>query len=311
MEGGSEHMGQTLLIIDDSEAVRNRVKESVASCGLFDTILEAPDGLLGFKLLREHSVDLVLCDLIMRGVDGFKFLALKRSDPRFDDVPVILLTGQETVSSKVRALDSGASDYLVKPFDDAELVARLRVHLKVKQLQDALREKNRELEDLSRRDPLTGVANRRAFHELLDAEFARCARYGRPFSFMMVDLDHFKNVNDTHGHQAGDLALITTAKTLVGQLRTNDMVGRYGGEEFAVILPETAHSGAMLVAERCRVKIASTPLIYADTVFSVTASMGLASVPDPRASTTEAMIRLADEALYDAKRQGRNRLIAA
>ncbi len=304
-------MGQTLLIIDDSEAVRNRVKESLASSGLFDTVLEAPDGLLGFKLLREHSVDLVLCDLIMRGVDGFKFLALKRSDRKYDDVPVILLTGQENVGSKVRALDSGASDYLVKPFDDAELVARVKVHLKVKQLQDALREKNRELEDLSRRDPLTGVANRRAFHEALATEFARCARYGRPFSFMMVDLDHFKAVNDTHGHQAGDVALISTAKLLVSQLRTNDMVGRYGGEEFAVILPETPHANALQVAERCRAKIAGTPLVHNDTVFSVTASMGLASLPDPRVSSTEEMIRLADEALYDAKRQGRNRLIAA
>lgn len=304
-------MGQTLLIIDDSEAVRTRVKESLAQSGLFDTILEAADGLIGFKMLREHAVDLVLCDLIMRGVDGFKFLALKRSDRTYDDVPVILLTGQETVGSKVRALESGASDYLVKPFDDAELVARLRVHLKVKQLQDALREKNRELEDLSRRDPLTGVANRRAFYELLTSEYARCQRYGRPFSFMMVDLDHFKRVNDTHGHQAGDVALVSTAKLLVGQLRTNDMVGRYGGEEFAVILPETPHNAALLVAERCRVKIASTPLVYNDAVFSVTASMGLASLPDPRAVSIEEMIRLADEALYDAKRQGRNRLIAA
>lgn len=304
-------MGQTVLIIDDSEAVRNRVKESLASSALFDTVLEAADGLIGFKMLREHPVDLVLCDLIMRGVDGFKFLALKRSDRKFDDVPVILLTGQENVGSKVRALDSGASDYLVKPFDDAELVARVKVHLKVKQLQDALREKNRELEDLSRRDPLTGVSNRRAFHEALSTEYARCARYGRPFSFMMVDLDHFKNVNDTHGHQAGDVALISTAKLLVGQLRANDVVGRYGGEEFAVILPETPHTSALQVAERCRAKIASTPLVHNDTVFSVTASMGLASLPDPRVCSTEEMIRLADEALYDAKRQGRNRLIAA
>ena len=304
-------MGHTLLIIDDSEAVRNRVKESLAASALFDKIVEAPDGLVGFKMLREHSIDLVLCDLIMRGVDGFKFLALKRSDPAFNDVPVILLTGQENVGSKVRALDSGASDYLVKPFDDAELVARVRVHLKVKQLQDALREKNRELEELSRRDPLTGSYNRRAFHEALSTEYVRCARYGRPFSFMMVDLDHFKRVNDTHGHQAGDLALITTANLLVSQLRTNDMVGRYGGEEFAVILPETAHQGAMLVAERCRLKIANTPLVYGDAVFSVTASMGLASLPDPRVCSTEDMIRLADQALYDAKRQGRNRLIAA
>jgi len=304
-------MGQIALIIDDSEAVRSRVKDTLGACGLFDTILEATDGLMGFKLLREHPVDIVFCDLIMRGVDGFKFLALKRSDRNFDDVPVILLTGQENVGNKVRALDSGASDYLVKPFDDAELVARARVHLKVKQLQDALREKNRELEDLSRRDPLTGIANRRAFHEALDVEYARCARYGRPFSFMMVDLDHFKAVNDTHGHQAGDLALISSAQVLVGQLRSNDLVGRYGGEEFAVILPETPHAAALQVAERCRVKIASTPLTYNDTVFSVTASMGLASLPDPRAHSTEELIRLADEALYDAKRQGRNRLIAA
>jgi diguanylate cyclase (GGDEF)-like protein len=224
---------------------------------------------------------------------------------------VILLTGQEQVGSKVRALDAGATDYLVKPFHEAELVARLRVHLKVKQLQDALREKNHELEELSRRDPLTSVYNRRAFHESLELEFARHARYARPFSFMMVDLDHFKRVNDTHGHQAGDLALTTAANVLVATLRTNDVVGRYGGEEFAVLLPETPPAAALLVAERCRATIANTPLVHGETVFSVTASIGLASMPDPRVSSTEELIRLADEALYAAKDHGRNRLIAA
>lgn len=304
-------MGHTLLIIDDSEAVRSRVKSALAPATMFDTVLEAADGLTGFKLLREHPIDLVLCDLVMRGVDGMKFLALKRSDRAHDDVPVILLTGQEGVGSKVRALESGASDYLVKPFDDAELVARVRVHLKLRQLQGALRDKNRELEELSRRDPLTGVANRRAFDERLAAEHARCVRYGRPFSLAMVDLDHFKLVNDTHGHQAGDLALVTVANILVAQLRTSDIVGRYGGEEFVLMLPETPSDPALLVADRCRTKIERTPLVYGGVTFSMTASLGIVNAPDARATSPAEMVRLADEALYAAKHQGRNRVVVA
>lgn len=304
-------MGHTLLIIDDSEAVRSGVKQALAPSAMFDTVLEAADGLAGFKVLREHDVDLVLCDVVMRGVDGIKFLALKRGDRAHDDIPVILLTGQEGVGNKVRALESGASDYVVKPFADEELVARVRIHLKIKQLQDALREKNAELEAVSRRDPLTGVANRRAFDERLAAEHARCTRYGRPFSFAMVDLDHFKRVNDTHGHQAGDLTLVTVANILVAQLRTSDLVGRYGGEEFVLMLPETPPDAALLVADRCRATIQQTPLEYQGKAFNVTASIGVMNAPDPRASSPTEMVRLADEALYTAKHQGRNRVVRA
>lgn len=276
-----------------------------------EKILIADNGLHGYKLLRENPIDLVLCDLNMPGIDGFKFLNLKGSSSEFDDIPVIMLTGQSDVNSKVRGLDVGASDYLVKPCDDAELVARVRVHLKVKHLQDQLRLSNAELERLTRTDPLTGVANRRYFLETLNNEYHRSLRYHRPLSFVMLDIDFFKKVNDTYGHQAGDRALVKVAKVLKRELRMQDFVARYGGEEFAILLPETKDIDAAVAATRCRKNIEVTPIVQNEIRFSVTVSMGLASLPNERVNDVESLIRLADEALYEAKRTGRNRMVTA
>jgi two-component system cell cycle response regulator len=301
----------TVLIIDDSENVRVSLKRVVEGMAGIKKVLTANNGLQGYKLLRDNPVDLVLCDLNMPGIDGFKFLNLKSSSSEFDDIPVIMLTGQSDVNSKVRGLEVGASDYLVKPCDDAELVARVRVHLKVKLLQDQLRIKNAELEKLTRTDPLTGVSNRRYFLETLTNEYHRSLRYHRPLSFVMLDIDYFKKVNDTHGHQAGDQALIKVAKALIRELRMQDFVARYGGEEFAILLPETKDVDAVVAATRCRKSIEVTPIKHNDIRFSVTVSMGLSSLPNEKVDDVEALIKLADEALYEAKRTGRNRLVTA
>ena len=212
----------TVLIIDDSEAVRLRVQEVLAQEPKVSRVLTASDGIAGFKLLTEHPVDLILCDLIMPVLDGFKFLALKQTKKELADIPVIMLTGEEDIRAKVRGLEAGAHDYLTKPFDAHELLARLRIHLKLKDLQDALKEKNLRLEQLSRTDELTGLNNRRYFMEMLRTEFRRAERYGEAFVLVMVDIDHFKRVNDTYGHLMGDRALVTVAQRLTQSARTQE-----------------------------------------------------------------------------------------
>jgi two-component system, cell cycle response regulator len=300
----------TVLIIDDSDSVRTSLKRVVEGMKGVEQVLLADNGLQGYRYLRENSVDLVLCDLNMPGIDGFKFLNLKNSNVEFNDIPVIMLTAQGDVNSKVRGLEVGASDYLVKPCDDAELVARVNVHLKVKQLQDQLRIKNNELEKLSRTDPLTAIANRRHFVETLTYEYHRAVRYRRPLSFIMIDIDYFKKVNDDYGHLAGDHTLVAVANALKCDLRKQDLLARYGGEEFALLLPETMNQEAITVAERCRRNVEANSIVFNEMRFTVTVSLGLSSVPNDETNDVDMIIKRADDALYEAKRSGRNRLVA-
>ena len=298
----------TVLIVDDSEAMRNQLRQTLEKHRMFDEFLTANDGLEAYRKLRTNKVDLVLCDLDMPRFDGFKFLSLATADATTLEIPVILLTGHEEIENKVKGLSAGASDYLTKPFHPAELIARVRVHLDMKHLRDQLREKNRDLEVLARVDALTGVANRRWLMEALTAEFTRCQRYNRPCSLLMFDLDHFKNINDQYGHQAGDAVLISVAKVLQSALRASDTIGRYGGEEFAIILPETRCADAITVAERCLSLVRELPIGVDSQTLHVTTSVGIAGLPDDAIHNLQELVRAADDALYEAKRNGRDRL---
>ena len=306
-------MGHTVLIIDDSETVRERVKQTLSTTAVFDRYLMAEDGMAGFKVLVNEKVDLILCDVVMPGFDGFKFLGLKKAKSEFQGIPVIMLTGNDDLETKVRSLTAGASDYLTKPFHEEELVARVRIHMKIKNLQDDLKEKNVILEELTRTDPLTKIPNRRYFMQCLDTEFERAQRYGWPLSYVMCDLDHFKNLNDEHGHQAGDTALVMVAAKLVETLRAHDVAGRYGGEEFSMVLPETDGEGAVIVADRCRKVIEETPFDANGVPLNITMSVGVSTYYPNREDATierpEQLIKLADEALYVAKDSGRNRVV--
>ncbi len=304
-------MRKTVLIIDDSQAVREHVKAVLEQRKVFDRILTASDGIAGFKQLLDNAVQLVLCDLMMPTLDGFKFLSLKQAKPELAEIPVIMLTGHEDSRAKIKGLEAGAADYLLKPFDDEELVARVRVHLKLKILQDELRDKNKRLEELSNTDSLTLIANRRHLLATLDSEWRRAARYRTSLACVMTDLDLFKPINDRFGHPVGDMALAAVAGVLRQGLRDSDMVGRYGGEEFMLVLPQTNSEGATAVAERCRRGIERLVLAAGDGTFTISASFGVAATPHPEIARVDDLIRLADEALYRAKQAGRNRVEAA
>jgi diguanylate cyclase (GGDEF)-like protein len=241
--------------------------------------------------------------------DGMKFLALRATRAELAHIPVIMLTAERDSERKAEILDRGASDYVTKPFNEKELIARVRVHHRVKALQDQLREANVRLESLAVTDGLTGLFNRRHFDRLLVGEVQRTLRYKVPLVVLLLDLDHFKQVNDTYGHPAGDLVLKNVSRVLSAGVRSTDFVARFGGEEMAVILTQTGLPAAAEVAERLRAQIAATPHDCQGTTLYKTASFGLAAFDGAGTPVSpEELLTRADQALYRAKHSGRNRV---
>jgi diguanylate cyclase (GGDEF)-like protein len=275
---------------------------------LFDNYLEASDGLEGFKAVMDAKPDLVICDLVMPRMDGFKFLQMVNSREELRDIPIIILTSSSDQESKVGGLEHGACDYVTKPFDAAELVARVKIYLKIKRLQDELRSANEHLKKLSITDPLTSLYNRRYVTEILDKEFERAKRQHELLSIVIFDVDHFKKINDTYGHQYGDAVLVAIAEAAPRGLSTYDVVARYGGEEFVFVLPETPLTGGVVVAERLREAVQSLSFAPPMDGLSVTVSSGIATYPSPQVDSVTTLLRQADDALYRAKQNGRNRV---
>jgi two-component system, cell cycle response regulator len=288
------------LIIDDSPDALAVAKARLAKENL--DILSAGGGAEGLETARRERPDLILLDLDMPGMSGFDVCRALKADAELCMTPVIFLTGSGCQADKVKGLDLGAVDYVTKPFDGVELQARVRVALRTKHLQDLLVK-------YAQVDPLTELWNRRALEERLRHEWARVLRYGSSLAFVMVDLDHFKLVNDTYGHPAGDQVLRDVATILAGECRDTDVPARYGGEEFTIVLPSHRVPGAAVLAERCRWKIEDARVHASGAEIRVTASFGVAD-SDGYASCEE-MIEAADKALYRAKQDGRNRVAMA
>lgn len=307
-EANSTPLKSNILIVDDSEAVRRKIKDILKKADVVEFCFEAKSGLDGFKMLMEKRVDLVICDVVMPEFDGFKFLISKATRPEFIEIPVIMLTSEEDITKKIKGLEQGASDYITKPFDEGELLARVKVHLKIKHLQDELKEKNVRLKELSGTDDLTQINNRRRFMEYFDKEFSRARRYHHPMAFVIFDIDYFKQVNDKHGHLIGDRVLIQLTQEMSKTMRVSDIIGRYGGEEFTLILPETDMHGAVPYAERFRKHIEQTKFGEEKNPLKITVSGGVAGIPDIPAETVDELLKKADEALYRAKANGRNRI---
>ena len=297
----------TILVAEDSTVVRAVTVAHLEAAGY--AAVEAADGHAALALAESAAPDVMLLDIEMPGLDGYQVLAQLRLDEVGSRLPVIFLTARSTPDEVAAALDAGAQDFLTKPFNSAELLARVRAAVRVKRLEDELRRRNAELHRLARIDALTGLHNRRHLDEQLFALAKGAVRRGHPLGVLLLDLDHFKEINDTRGHAAGDVVLRTVALRIAGTLRGEDVVGRWGGEEFLILLPTTECEGARQLGERVLAEIAreAVPLADGGSV-CVTASIGCAAgVPrDP-----EALVRAADGALYAAKACGRARLEVA
>ncbi|WNG44960.1 diguanylate cyclase [Archangium minus] len=316
---------RTILLVDDDPANIQHVREGLASHGY--RFREAHDGTEALRSIREVRPDLIIMDVEMPrlgGVEVCRIIKANGGEGGFGFIPVILVTARQA-AGKVEGLELGADDYLVKPFDMLELSARVKSMLRLKVLQDALVEKNRELDRankelaqkreellaLTRIDALTGLYNRRYFEERLTEEFIRSTRYRSPLSLVMLDIDHFKKLNDNYGHPFGDEVLRTVARTVRSKLREVDFVARYGGEEIIALLPETGPKEALGACERVREAIASLQLEHraqdgTRQQVRCSASLGVASVPAKSILALEELLRVADVCLYEAKGAGRN-----
>lgn len=294
----------TVLIADDSLVVRAVVREHLEQEDYH--VVEAVDGRAAVQQCREDPPDVVLLDIEMPGLDGYQVLAELKGEPGLADIPVVFLTSRVGMDDVVAGLRGGAHDYLRKPFEAAELLARVASASHVKNLQDQLRQRNAELDRLSRTDMLTGLYNRRHLEQELSRLHDDAVRHRNPLCVLLLDLDRFKDINDTYGHGAGDDVLKAFAGLLAEQMRAGDIGGRWGGEEFLVLLPRTSLDSARAVGERIRHATAAAPIATSSELIRVTVSGGCALGPG---DSPAALFQLADRCLYSAKLGGRNRIV--
>jgi two-component system, cell cycle response regulator len=302
-----------VLLAEDDATTRFLTHQLVAQAQ-YD-VVAVEDGAAAVAALAEGDFSIVLTDWDMPRMDGLALCRHIRATSRDGYVYVVLLTAKGS-QHLVAGLEAGADDYVTKPVSKAELRARLNTGRRIVQLERSLRAATQRAERLSVTDALTGAFNRRYLVEQLGQEIVRATRYHRSLSVMLCDIDHFKLVNDAHGHQAGDDVLRGFVRTLLSRLRSVDWMARYGGEEFLVVLPETTLEGATIIAEILRQAVAQAAHPTAKGPVAVTASFGVATFrADPRASdpaaSLERLVAAADGALYDAKSRGRNRVMTA
>lgn len=296
-------MSSTALIIGDSPEARQVVAGIVDSTCRFQRKLYCADGRRAIRWLRENPVDMVCCDLTESSCREIgSLIGEMEADPEWGDIPVLLFGQESARDLLIRGLEQGASDVLTYQTAKQEIVAKIRWHLKNRQRIQGLCRSQSQLARMALCDGLTGVFNRAYFDATIEKEAARSLRSKKPLSLLLVDLDHFKKINDTLGHQAGDRVLAEVAAVLREQSRLSDTVCRYGGEEFAIILPETPRAHAHLVAERIRHKIGSL-----QGEVSVTVSIGVNCAEKAEDLIPQSLFAGADAALYAAKRNGRNR----
>jgi diguanylate cyclase (GGDEF)-like protein len=302
-----------ILLVEDSPTQADWLAEVLASEG--HEVVIARDGGQALGHLRGQAIDLVLLDLVLPDMDGLDVLRAVKDAPERGFVPVIVLSARSDVRSRVNGLRTGADDYLPKPFDEEEALARVAGMLRIKHLQDELSAAKAELLALSVTDGLTGLPNRRFFDARLRDELSRSERYSDPVSMLIVDLDHFKALNDRFGHPFGDRVLRQAAQHMKSSLRDPDVCARWGGDEFAVILPKTDLGRARRVGERILQAIRAQTFEPStsegsarDREVRLTVSIGIAQFPSDGAATPDALVAQADEALYRAKRAGRDTL---
>jgi len=310
---------QKILIIDDTpdnirilnEILRNDYR-----------IFFATRGEQGLEIAKRELPDIILLDILMPEMDGYEVCSILKSDEATVWIPVIFVTAMVSVEEEAKGLEAGAIDYITKPFSPPIVKNRIRNHLKLKSYSDALKmlsevlaQKNRELDILAKHDGLTGLANRRHFDEVMDAEVRRAHRSGECLSIILCDIDYFKRYNDHYGHLAGDDCLRHISEIIKRIFqRSSDLTARYGGEEFVIILPDTSPEGALRLAEKFRLETISENLPHAcsDVADCVTISIGVAScVVTNEKMSPKWFTSKADSALYKSKENGRNRVTAA
>lgn len=293
-------MNNRVLIVDDNRMNIRLLSEILEDEGY--VVFGVDNGLCTLEACKSFKPDIILLDIMMPKIDGFQVCKLLKESSEFSDIPVIMVTAKLEGTDVRKALELGAFDYIKKPVEENEVLARIQSALKFKINQDKLKE-------MAMKDGLTGTYNHTLLVELFQKEFEKSKRNKKNLSFAMIDIDFFKKINDTYGHLAGDEVLREVSKILLESVRTSDIVGRYGGEEFGIVFPEANKDEIYDICERIRSNIESVNfIIFNEKKIKVTISIGICSIIINRDIESEEIIKRADEALYNAKRNGRNRI---
>jgi diguanylate cyclase (GGDEF)-like protein len=298
-----------ILVVDDDAVSRKFIEKQLNKAGF--EVAVAGNGSEALDLFDSNFYPIVLTDWMMPEIDGPKLCRLIREKKTDGYVFIILITSRGSKTDIVSGLESGSDDYLTKPIHPAELVARINTGIRILKLEQSLKNANEEIRLLSISDPLTGCFNRSYLDERFSQELRRAIRYSHSLSIVLADIDHFKRINDTYGHQAGDEVLKVFATRISRQIRKKvDWVVRYGGEEFLIVLPETCCEGARSMAERLRIAVAAKSIEVSGAKINITASFGGTSKKftphSPPDINMDKLIFIADEQLYRSKGGGRN-----
>jgi len=292
----------SVLVVDDEPDIVRIVGRALQGAGY--KVLEAYDATSAWKLLRRNPVDIIVCDIMMPEVSGLDLCRSVKRDARLQECHFILLTAKSGVDERVAGLDAGADDYIPKPFDIQELLARVNAGRRIVS-------SRRQLHEDSVTDPLTGLYTRRVLWAFLDKELARARRYDYDLSMLVIDIDHFKRLNDTYGHLAGDEVLRQIGRLIRQRLRKSDVAVRFGGEEFVLLLPQTDSSGAEVLGRRLCEAVCNKQFQYQDKPLPAAVSIGAASLADYPDATPQTLFEQADAAMYQAKQAGGNRVLTA
>ena len=291
-----------VLVAEDEPVSRLRLQAFLSKWGY--SVLVAADGAEALRVFHSERPRLVVLDRMMPQMDGVDVCRTIRRQAAEPYVYVILLTAQDDSREIIEGFEAGADDYITKPFEVQELEARVRTGARIVELQEQLIAAREQLRIEATHDSLTGLLNRAAFFEGLHKEVVRARRYKTPLALIMADLDHFKAINDRHGHPNGDRVLRETAHRLRASIRGSDVIGRYGGEEFVVAAPDCTPQDARLLAERFRASIGTLPVEIGGEFIFVTMSLGVAATTEM--DDADRLLQVADDALYRAKNAGRN-----
>ena len=289
-----------ILLVDDTSSNIDVLMKTLEPEGY--SLAVASSGKKALEIAQRFLPDLILLDIVMPRFDGFETCRQLKKKEATQDIPVIFITARNDPDDIIKGFDAGGVDYISKPFRQEEVCVRVRTHLKLRNLM-------KRLEYLARTDQLTGLSNRRDILTKIEQEIFRYQRNKRTFILIMCDIDHFKTINDTYGHDAGDCILINVAQALKEAVRNYDTVGRWGGEEFLIVLPETELADGIQVAEKLRLNVESKEFYYNEKKLKITISFGVSIYED--GMTIDTCIKRADERLYIAKETGRNKIIPA
>jgi len=303
--GDGARREKSIILIVEDDLIAAKTSASILGKAGYE-IITAGTAQEADEILSETVPDLILLDIMLPDKSGLEILSKLRREPGFENVPIIIVSSSADLETKVKGIDTGADDYLVKPVNSLELIARVKSNLHKYEVQQRLIRNSERLFALSMTDQLTGLYNRQYLETVVEREIAASKRYGLVFSLLLFDIDHFKDINDTRGHLSGDNVLRELGQLLKYGIRTNDVAARYGGDEFVVMLPNTAKDAAMAAAEILRQKVEGYAFSHLEGR-AITISIGVTDGFDSDAGM-ESVVKRADEALYAAKREGRNRV---